>query len=129
MKEVNNFVWFESYTKAIEKIDDVVARSMLSLAIVEYGSLGKEPKFIDTKKTQSCFLEAIFEALRPNIDESVKRYTNGKKGASSGKKGGRPKKGETKEEAYIRRNGELIEPANLPYSGLDLEVDSMGNFI
>lgn len=129
MKEAKNFTWFQSYTNAIEKIDDIVARSMLAMAIVEYGSLGIEPKFVDTKKTPSFVLEAVFEACRPNIDKSIKHYDNGMKGKEYGKKGGRPKKGETKEEAYIRRNGELIEPANLPYSGLDLEVDSMGNFI
>lgn len=42
------------------------------------------------------------------LDAAERRYKaaceNGKKGKDAGKKGGRPKKGETKEEAYERRN-------------------------
>ena len=35
---------------------------------------------------------AIFKLIRPNIDSNKRKYENGKKGASFGKKGGRPKK-------------------------------------
>ena len=135
MEEAKNFTWFQSYTNALEVIPDRVARAMLALAIIEYGSLGIEPepriprdddcKFDDTKKTEGRMLEAMFELARPNIDKSREKYINGKKGAPHGIKGGRPRDGESPEDAYIRRNGhpkgsnEIPEPAYLPVDCYD----------
>lgn len=131
MTNTKQFVWFETYTNAIEKCPDIVAKSMLALAIVEYGALGKEPEFIDTKHTEKWVLESIFEACRVNIDKSRESYEAGKKGAKHGYKGGRPRKGETPEEARARREAESLAiecAAQLPYGNLPLDWDENGDF-
>lgn len=126
-QEVNQFTWFPTYTKAIEKLPDEASRAYMCMAIMEYASLGKEPNFEDARKlrarVEQFVFESVFEAIRINIDNSVKHYTNGMKGKSGGSKGGRPKNGETKEQAYERRNKEAAEAD--PDPDLDADQDAI----
>lgn len=121
-KDVKQFVWFESFTNAIEQLPTISDKAIMALAIFEYGALGKEPVF--PKKTETCqqfVFSALFEACRKNIDNSVKAYENGKKGASAGNRGGRPRNGETKEEAKQRRVLEEFKK-DLKVMGLEKSV-------
>lgn len=114
-KEARQFVWFASFTNAIEQLPNKTDKALMALAIYQYGALGIEPTFIATKTCPEFVFRSIFEATRINIDNSVKNYENGKKGKEAGSKGGRPRKGETKEEAYARRNNG---------SGLDVDISN-----
>lgn len=94
IQEPAQFVWFASFTQALDKLPNASDRALMALAIYEYGALGKEPNFFDTKQCPAFVFASLFEALRPNIDTSVKNYTNGKKGgaaAASSGRAGRPK--------------------------------------
>ena len=108
-KNVKQFVWFPSFTNAIEQLPNEIDKALMALAIFEYGALGKEPKFIKTKTCPDFVFSSIFEACRVVIDKSVEHYENGKKGGKSGYLGGRPKNGETKEEYKQRKAKEKFE--------------------
>ena len=59
-------------------------------------------------ETDNKYIKLILKQLVPALSAAEKRYEaackNGPKGKEYGKKGGRPRKGETKEQAYERRN-------------------------
>lgn len=118
MKNGNNkmFAWYESYSEAIGQLPSIKDKYQMMLAITEYGTYGKEPRFIDTDTCPAFAMQAIFEACRVNLDNSRTNYKKGYQGASAGIKGGRPRKGETAEEAYARRNGtpKTSEPDQAP---------------
>ena len=81
------FVWFDSYTKAALAIPDESIKAELITAIVMFGALGEEPSFNDWT------LQAIFEGLRPNIENSRNAFSNSTKAPAPGKKKrGRPRK-------------------------------------
>lgn len=99
------FAWYQSYTTAIRQLKSIKDKYQMLSALMDYGTDGIEPHFVDTDTCPAFALQAIFEACRVNLDNSRKSYKNGYKGAEHGKKGGAPKNGETAEEAYERRNG------------------------
>lgn len=71
------FTWFPKLTRVIADVPDGEGRSTLALAIIEYGTHGTEPEL-------QWPLSTIFEAVRDDIDNSVK--------ARNENRGGRPRK-------------------------------------
>lgn len=71
-------------------------------------------------------VRAILSATYPNVDSAKKNHLkaieNGKKGKEYGRRGGRPRNGETKEEAYERRNGNPSKPLDID-NNKDIEID------
>lgn len=98
--ETAQFMWLKSFTEILDTMEASMARSqtaraLLAMAIIDYGTKGKEPKFVDLKyideetgeeRVLPAFaLQMAFEGVRVNIDISVRNCWNGSKG-------GRPKK-------------------------------------
>lgn len=127
-KDTSGFTWFPTYTAAVQQLPDRLSKMQLVYAFFQYGEFGIEPEFIEhhvengmsyiSKLCPLFAAKAVFEANRVNLDNSRARHINGAKGAEHGKKGGRPRKGETAEEAYIRRQAEAAidayEPQQVP---------------
>jgi hypothetical protein len=103
LTNISQFVWFETFTRAIEQLPNTTDKALMCLAIYQYGALGVEPTFMDTKTCPEFVFKAIFEATRANIDNSRKSYTQGKTGATQGKGWGRRKNGETDKDYYSRK--------------------------
>lgn len=76
------FTWLDKYTEVLESVPDEDARARLALAIVEYGSDGREPSL-------EWPLSSIFLGLRDDLDYSRAAH-------ESGKRGGRPRKAQAK---------------------------------
>ena len=125
-KDLKLFTWYTSYTKALEDMNPHDAY-ILFMAIIKYGTYGMEPIFfkdLPKEKEEKLYatmpkiaFRSIFEAMRVNLDNSIKSYHDGYKGAGAGAKGGRPRKGETAAEAKARRAAEASEvyvPTQVP---------------
>ena len=80
----DSFVFYRSFYEAIQDIPKKHQVAIYS-AIFSYAFDGKEPTLCGVSN-------AIWKAIRPQLDASAKRYDNAKKGAEYGKLGGRPKK-------------------------------------
>lgn len=80
----DSFVMYRSFWEAMEELPDgEVARSMRMIArYALYGEVLEE----------KGIARSIFLMAKPQIDANNERYLNGQKGASFGKRGGRPKK-------------------------------------
>ena len=95
-------ILFKSIVDAAEELDKDQALELL-LTYAHYG-LGEMIDLNKCSKIVKLILMQNIEAL----DAADRRYQaskmNGQKGKEYGKKGGRPRKGETPEEAYARRN-------------------------
>lgn len=72
------FTWFPKLTATLEKVPDEL-RAEMAWALVKYGTYGEEPEL-------QWPLDAIFESLREDIDNSKTSRTAGAKGGKSGKK-------------------------------------------
>jgi hypothetical protein len=83
--ERDSFVFYRSFYEALRLMPKEVQTEVYP-AIVEYALNGREPEEL------SDIARAVFILVRPNIDSSVSRISNGKKGAPYGKLGGRPAK-------------------------------------
>ena len=77
----NAIVFFESYHKAIQKLDDTERLSIFD-AIMKFGFDNEETDF----DNPAC--SAIFDLIRPTLERSMNRYRAAKE---NGRKGGRPK--------------------------------------
>lgn len=80
----NSFCFYRSFYDAIKALPKKYQAQALD-AVLAYGLDGTEPTEADG------VTQAIFALIRPQIDANNKRYTNGRKGAEHGVKGGRPK--------------------------------------
>ena len=80
----DSFVFYRSFFEALQDVP-IEERACIYDAICDYSLNDIEPKLTGMQL-------AIFKLIRPNIDSNKRKYENGKKGASFGKKGGRPKK-------------------------------------
>lgn len=109
-----------STLEVIKKMDKEMGYDFI-VGLLEYGLYGKEPQF------KELTLQLAFIPLKNKIDFNVQRYENcvrngekgkeyGVQGAEYGKLGGRPRKGETKEEYLERKKKET--PKN-PLNGLN----------
>lgn len=72
------FTFFKSYFEAIDELDDEKDQLELYRAICSYSLTG------ESKTLTSSVSKALFKAIKPNLDFSIKQYENGSKG-------GRPK--------------------------------------
>lgn len=80
----DSMVFYRSYMEALQALPEE-QRHMLFDAIIAYSLDDKIPDFDGVNK-------ALFLLMKPQVDANNKRYENGKKGAESGKNGGRPPK-------------------------------------
>ncbi|MEE1007175.1 MAG: DUF6291 domain-containing protein [Acutalibacteraceae bacterium] len=87
MIERNSFCFYRSFYDAVKALPKKYQAQAID-AVLAYGLDGTEPTDADG------VIKAIFSLIRPQIDANNKRYTNGKKGAEHGKKGGRPREQE-----------------------------------
>lgn len=74
------FSWFPKFTRAVERVPEELQSEMM-LAIVRYGTYGTEPEL-------SWPLDAIFESIRDDIDNSVQASSNGSRGGRGNRKKG-----------------------------------------
>lgn len=79
-KEAAGFMWHPSYTETLKRIKDRDQQTEFLFGVIGYGAYGNLPAF-------KYPLDALFEAVKPNIDTSKKKI-------EGGKKGGRPRKAE-----------------------------------
>ena len=82
MDNKETFVMYKSYIDAVEKLPNNEDKLELLLGICNYSLYGIEPIF------NSFIVEAIFIAIKPNINSAKSRY---KASVENGKKGGAPK--------------------------------------
>lgn len=76
-----SFTWHGKFINTLEKIPES-ERGDFALKVIYYGTDGVEPDL-------EYPLDAIFESIREDVDNSVKSRENGKKGAEARKnKGG-----------------------------------------
>lgn len=97
------FTWFPKLTATAAKVPEA-QRGALLWALALYGTTGEEPSL-------EWPLDAIFESLREDID-------NSKRAISSGKTGGRGnRKGDSSDskDAFSERETPLCETANPPF--------------
>lgn len=117
-KEKQGFVMYNSFLEAAEEFSEEELNGNdfreYILMLRDYAMYGLE------KKSENNAVNALFKIAKPNLNASVKRYEqcieNGTKGAEFGKLGGRPRKGETKEEYQKRKEGE--NPNKTPNRGI-----------
>lgn len=84
-KERTGFVFYRSFFDAIS---DLSAKEKLAIyeAITTYALEGIEPSMEKVGKTT----KALWLLIKPLLDNDIRRYENGCKGAESGKRGGAP---------------------------------------
>ena len=80
----DSFIFYRSYVEALKELPDENRLHIMD-AVLRYALEGEEPNLTGVEK-------AVFVLMRPQIDANNRRYENGKKGAESGSKGGRPAK-------------------------------------
>ena len=101
-----SFVMYNSFLEAMEFLSDSEFRECI-LKLRDFAIYG------DDVSSDSPLVEAILRMAKPNIDAAAARYQrcveNGNKGKEHGREGGRPRKGETKEE-YDERKRQLKTP-------------------
>lgn len=83
IKNPDSFIFYRSFLEAIEETDEE-SQLQLYRAISFYAMNRVEPQL-------KGMVKAVWMAIKPQIDANFKRYVNGCKGASHGKKGGAPK--------------------------------------
>ena len=82
--ERDSFVFYKSFYDAIKGLNDANIQWKIVEAILEYGLNGVELELDGITKM-------AFNLVKPQLDANNKRYLNGKRGASYGSLGGRPK--------------------------------------
>lgn len=113
----NSFVFYKSFYDAI-KVAPKKHQLALYSALTCYVFENKTPQLESTSL-------AIWNAIKPQIDASLKRYENAKKGAEYGKLGGRPRKKKEDEEQDNKKPLKGYESKTLDYdSDLDSDSDS-----
>ncbi len=77
MSRVSAFSWFASYTEILDGLPSDELKLAFALGVAHYGTYGDEPEFED------MILDIAFKGIRPNIDSSRKRSSDGKKGGQA----------------------------------------------
>lgn len=108
-------VFYESFYEAIKGLDSDNFKECVC-AVMEYALHGEEVEMSGVAKL-------FFTMAKPQIDANNKRYENGKRGASAGIKGGRPKK-ETPAEQQENPFEEIAEPQENPKETPKQETES-----
>ena len=111
-----SFVMYNSFLEAMEFLSDSEFRECV-LKMRDFAIYG------DDATSDSPMVEAILRMAKPNIDAAAARYQrcveNGNKGKEHGREGGRPRKGETKEEYDERKRA-----SKTPRKPLNDDVDN-----
>ena len=116
----NSFVFYKSFYDAI-KVAPKKHQLALFLALTCYVFENKTPQLESTSL-------AVWNAIKPQVDASLKRYENAKKGAEYGKLGGRPKKKKDSEEEETKKPLKGYETKTLNYnSNSDSNYNSDSN--
>lgn len=113
IEKTNGCVLFRTVVEAAEELDQAEALELL-LTYAHIG-LGDEVDLDKCSKVVRLILKQTVPALAAAERRRQASINNGNKGKEHGKKGGRPRNGETKEEAYERRNTETpTKPLKTP---------------
>lgn len=119
-----------STLEVIKKMDKEMGYDFI-VGLLEYGLYGKEPQF------NELALQLAFIPIKIKTDFNIERYENcvrngekgkeyGVQGAEYGKLGGRPRKGETKEEYAERKKQETNTLPNCEIPQKDSEREKWG---
>ena len=112
----DSFVMYGSFLEAAETLNGDDFKECI-LKLRDYALYGTD------SKSENSMVNAILIMAKPNLKAAAERYDrcvmNGKKGGEFGSMGGRPRKGETKEE-YEQRKG-LEKTPRKPLNGNDTE--------
>jgi len=99
------FIIYASALKAMEYLNDAEFRECV-LKMADYSMNGVE------ESGSTAMVDMVLRMAYPNLDASRKRHEaaieNGMKGAAYGKRGGRPRKNESKEEYNERKARENV---------------------
>lgn len=111
------FLFYRSFFDAVSLMPTEIQAEVYP-AIIEYALDGKVPKQL------SDIAKGVFILVKPNIDATIARKENGRKGAKYGKLGGRPQK---KDKAPSPGKASEDTPAPKPGYTLTLqqEIDQM----
>lgn len=105
------FTWFPKLTSTVAKVPEE-HRGMFLWALAQYGTYGTEPDL-------AWPLDAIFESLREDIDNSKRSIENGRRGGRGNKNGGSEKQEPAFTEAETplceTEKGGLEESQAIPY--------------
>lgn len=113
--ERDSFIVYRSYWEGLKKMDKDIQCEVYN-AIMEYGFTGNVPEMSDTAT-------GIFILMKPNIDISLVRYRNGRKGgnASATKRGNKPASPKATQMTYdeeiaeMRANKQWNEPVCMQF--------------
>ena len=97
----NSFVFYESFLSAIDELDDGMKLKVYE-AISHYALRSELIELQGIPKV-------VFSLIKPQLDANIKKFENGKKGAKSGKLGGRPKKEKTPKKPQENPLGDIEE--------------------
>lgn len=104
--ERQSFVMYASFLEAAEKLEPTAFKECV-LKLRDYALYG------DDVHSKNIAVEIILTMAKPNLNAAAVRYQrcveNGSKGKAYGTKGGRPRKGESREE-YLERKGKQETP-------------------
>ncbi|MBR1488987.1 MAG: hypothetical protein IJ603_08960 [Bacteroidales bacterium] len=108
--ERQSFVMYASFLEAAENLEPAAFKECI-LKLRDYALYGQDVLSRDP------VVNIILTMAKPNLNAAAARYQrcvdNGKKGKEHGSKGGRPRKGETREEYDIRRGKTPRKPLDV----------------
>lgn len=82
--ERESFLFYKSFYEAVKPLPKDIQAEIYT-AIMEYALYGNLPEKLKP------VAHSVFTLVKPILDTNLQRYENGKKGASFGKRGGRPR--------------------------------------
>lgn len=100
-----SLVFYRSFYDAYRQLKTDQAKIEFIDAIMEYA--------LNNNQIHMKHIGVLFTLIKPQLDANLKRRKNGKKGAESGKKGGRPNKLILKEKPQKNPIGVLPETPNV----------------
>ena len=117
--ERQSFIMYASFLEAAEKLEPVAFKECI-MKLRDYALNG------DDVHSKDLGVEIILTMAKPNLNAASVRYQrcieNGNKGKEYGSKGGRPRKGESREE-YLERK----RKPGTPRKPLDVDDDDNNN--
>lgn len=99
--ERDSFIVYRSYWEGLKRMDKDVQCEVYN-AIMEYGFTGNVPEMSPTA-------EGIFILMKPNVDVSLTRYKNGRKGGSMSASKRSVSKAKAKQMTYDDEIKEMLE--------------------
>lgn len=114
-----SFIFYRSYVEALKELPDENRLHIMD-AVLRYALEGEAPNLSGVEK-------AVFLLMRPQIDANNRRYENGKKGAESGSKGGRPAKNKPQENPEITSKKPQENPTETPNENVNVNVNDLSS--